>query len=131
MRERTPHDSFDDLFDEDLNGRLSAAEAEHRAGVASHLVADLVRVRNRGTPLRGAERFGSDGAVRLRFADGTSVLARGDGKGGLGFAAVAVLRGSAVLLTDVHSDGVGVRAVLAWDRRHRLEIEIIGGDQPA
>ena len=130
MRERRPGDSFDDLFDEDLHAALDAAAAEHHAALTSHLSAALTRVSNRGTPLRGAERYGSDGAVRLRFADGTTVLARGDGKGGLGFAAVAVIRGSAVLLTDVHDDGSGVHAVLVWDRRHHVAIEVLGGDQP-
>ncbi|MBB1516355.1 hypothetical protein H5398_10290 [Tessaracoccus sp. MC1679] len=130
MRERTHDDSFDDLFDDDLHAALDATAAEHRASLTRHLVADLSRVQNRGTPLRGAEGYGSDGVVRLRFADGTTVLARGDGKGGLGFAAVAVIRGSAVLLAGVHDDGLTVHAVLAWDRRHHVRIEIIGSDQP-
>ena len=104
MRERTPDESFDDLFDQDLHAALEAA-AESRAALSRHLLRDLSMVQSRGTPLRGAERYGSDGAVRLRFADGMSVLARGDGKGGLGFAAVAVVRGSSVLLTGIHDDG--------------------------
>ena len=87
-------------------------------------------IQNRGTPLRGAEGYGRDGVVRLRFADGTSVLARGDGRGGLGFAAVAVLRGSAVLLKDVRNDGAHVHALLVWDRRHHVEIDVLGSDQP-
>ncbi|MHA6511826.1 hypothetical protein [Tessaracoccus sp. Z1128] len=130
MRERPPHGSFDDLFDRDLSAALDATAAEHSAALATHLFAALSRVKNRGTPLRGAESFGSDGAVRLRFADGTTVLARGDGRGGLGFAAVAVLRGAAVLLSDVRRGPEGVRAVLTWERRHRVEIEVLGGDQP-
>lgn len=130
MRERRPGDAFDDLFDEDLQAALDAAAAEHQAALTSHLFTALRRVSNRGTPLRGAERYGSEGVVRLRFADGTTVLARGDGRGGLGLAAVAVIRGSAVLLTDVRDDASGVHAVLVWDRRHRVGIEVVGGDQP-
>lgn len=130
MRERKPDDSFDDLFDEELHAALDAAAAEHRADLASHLLAALSRIQNRGTPLRGAEGYGRDGVVRLRFADGTSVLARGDGRGGLGFAAVAVLRGSAVLLKDVRNDGAHVRALLVWNRRHHVEIDVLGSDQP-
>ena len=68
--------------------------------------------------------------MRLRFADGTSVLARGDGKGGLGFAAVAVVRGSSVLLTGIHDDGRHLRAALVWKGGRQVEIEIIGSDQP-
>ena len=130
MRGRTPDESFDDLFDQDLHAALDATAAESRAAVTRRLMRDLSMVQNRGTPLRGAERYGSDGAVRLRFADGTSVLARGDGKGGLGFAAVAVLRGSSVLLTGLNDDGVRLRAALVWNRSHHVEIEVIGSDQP-
>lgn len=130
MRERTPGDSFGDLFDEDLQAALEAAAAEHRDAIAGHLLGALTRAQHRRTPLRGAEAFGSDGTVRLRFADGTTVLARGDGEGGLGFAAVAVLRGTAVLLTDVRDNGSSVVAALQWDTRRRVDIEIIGGDQP-
>ena len=130
MRERTPDESFDDLFDQDLHAALEAAAAESRAALSRHLLRDLSMVQSRGTPLRGAERYGSDGAVRLRFADGMSVLARGDGKGGLGFAAVAVVRGSSVLLTGIHDDGRHLRAALVWKGGRQVEIEIIGSDQP-
>ena len=86
MRERSPHDSFDELFDEELRGRMAAAAAQERAPLASHLVAALSLVMNRGTPLRGVEHFGSDGVCRLPFADGTTVLGRSIAKGGLGLA---------------------------------------------
>lgn len=131
MWDHSPHEQFDDLLGEDLHAALEATAAELRAAMSRHLVAALTRVQTRGTPLRGAEAFGTDGTVRLRFADGTTVLATGDGKGGLGGAAVAVVRGCAVLLGDVHDDGVGVHAVLVWGRRHRVAIEVLGGDQPA
>lgn len=121
---------FEDLFDEDLHAALERAAAEHRAVLTRHLLAGLSRVRNRGTPLRGAEAFDSSGTVRLRFADGTTVLARGDGKGGLALAAVAALQGHPVLLTAVEDDGLAVHAVLSWPRRHHVTIEVLGDDQP-
>ncbi|HSN43245.1 MAG TPA: hypothetical protein VLR88_04230, partial [Propionibacteriaceae bacterium] len=124
MRERSPHDSFDDYFDEDLRGRMAAAAAEHGAALASHLVSALSLVMNRGTPLRGVEIFGSDGVCRLHFADGTTVLTKSIDRGGLGLTAVAVTRGASVLVTEIRRDGAGVRAVLAWDGRHRVEIDV-------
>ncbi|MCC2593876.1 hypothetical protein LKO27_10715 [Tessaracoccus sp. OS52] len=130
MREHKPNDPFEGLFDDELSAALEAAAAEHRDAFTRHLLASLDRVRLRRTPLRGAEPFGTDGTVRLRFADGTTILARGDGAGGIGIAAVAMLRGVPVLLTHLHDDGTCVRAVLGWAKRHHTEIRVMGGDQP-
>ena len=130
MRERDRGQPFDELFDEDLNAALERAAAQHRAVLTRHLTSALERVRDRGTPLRGVEAFDSDGTVRLRFADGTTLLARGDGKGGLAMAAVAVVQGRPVLLTEVEDDGLVVQGVLSWPRRRHASIEALGDDQP-
>lgn len=130
MRERKPDDSFDGLFDEDLAATLEAAAAEHRAVQARHLVTRLEQVRARGVPLRGAEAFGTDGVVRLRFADGTAVLVRGNERGSLSTVAVAVVRSIPVLLSDVHDDGRAVRAEFRWNQRHHVGVEVLGYDQP-
>lgn len=119
----------DDPFDDELRAALEATVAELRGDFALHLLPALIRVKNRGTPLRGAERYGSDGAVRLRFADGTSVLARAEGRRGLAPAAVAMVRGASVVLTELRDDGVAIHAVLSWKGGHRTECVILGEDQ--
>lgn len=118
----------DDPFDDELDAALAAAAAEFDGAQARNLIPALTRVKNRRTPLRGAERYGSQGAVRLRFADGTAILARAVGRPGLAPAAVAVVRGKAVLLTDLRDDGVEVHAVLSWGGHH-AECEVLGYDQ--
>lgn len=130
MREPPRHDSFDDLFDDDLRVRMAVADADHRATLASRLVTTVSLVMNRRTPLRGVEAFGSEGVCRLSFADGTVFLARSTGKGGLGLAAVAVTRGSAVLVTGMMRDGSVVRAVVSWDGHPPVEVVVVGTDQP-
>ncbi|WP_353081321.1 hypothetical protein [Tessaracoccus lapidicaptus] len=129
MRNRVRHDRFEDLFDDELRRRLSGA-ASAPADLRGALAEALLRVRNRAAPLRHAEAFGSEGAVRLRFADGTTVLVRGDGKGGLGLAAVAAVRGETVLLSELRVTQAGIHGALSWGRRHRVDFDVLGADQP-
>lgn len=130
MRRRTAEESFDDMFDPGFLTAWEAIAAGQRVGLSGRLLADLTRVQHRRTPLRHTEGYGSRGTVRLRFADGTTVLARPAGRGGLGAVALALHRGSAVLLTAFREDGEAARAILSWNRGGRAEVDVIGADQP-
>lgn len=125
-----PAQDRDEPFDDELYSLLEATAAEYHRALSSHLVPALSRLKVRGTPLRKAERYDSRGVARLRFADGTTFLARAVGRGKLGAAAVAMLRGAAVLVSEIHDDGVEIHAVLTWGRGRHVECEILGDDQP-
>lgn len=129
MRNRVRYDRFEELFDDELRRQLTCTCAAH-SDLRGALAEALLRVRNRAAPLRHAEAFGSEGAVRLRFADGTTVLVRGDGKGGLGMAAVAAVRGETVLLSRLQVDAAGIDGVVSWGRRHHAHFHVLGADQP-
>lgn len=128
MRPRNPDDPLDHLVDDELAAAFEAAAAEHRAALFHTLIELLDRVRLRGAPVRGVGRFRGQ-AARLRFADGTAVLATGGARGDLAMVAMAVARQRPVLLTDVFDAGSDVHAVLQWDD-HRAEIIVLGRDQP-
>ncbi|SHI68308.1 hypothetical protein SAMN02745244_00845 [Tessaracoccus bendigoensis DSM 12906] len=125
MRAKGRNDPFDDMFRESLE----ATAAEFRAAMAQRLIPALTRVRDRGTPLRGVERYNSDGAARLRFADGSAFLVRPEGKAGLLPAVIAMHRGAAVLMTELLVEGGAMHAVLTWGGQHCVGCEILGGDQ--
>lgn len=124
MRARGRDDPFDDV----LRESLEATAATYRAAMSQRLIPALTRILNRSTPLRGVERYGSDGAARLRFADGSGFLVKPERRAGLLPAVLAMHRGAAVLLTQLKADGDGIHAVLTW-HEHRIGCEILGGDQ--
>lgn len=119
----------EDPFDDELRDAFDATAAEFSDALKAHLMPALRRVRDRGTPLRGVQNYGSDGAVRLRFADGSAFLVRAHGRNRLSMAALAMLRGVAVLMVKVTADGPGIIAVLGWQGEHWAECEILGEDQ--
>lgn len=131
MGDRGRREAFEGLFDDDLSAVLEATAAEHSAAFAHRMLFTLDRLTRRGTPVRGVEAFNDDGVVRVRFADSTAILVRGDGAGGLSAVAVAVLRSKPVLLTSVQYKDNDVFAALRWPGASRpVSIQIIGSDQP-
>ena len=131
MGDRGRRKAFEQLFDDELAAALDATAAEHSASFSRRMIYTLDRLCKRGTPLRGVEAFNDDGVVRIRFADGTTLLVRGDGAGALSAVAVAVMRSQPVLLTSAQEKESGVFAALRWPgAAHPATIRIIGRDQP-
>lgn len=131
MGDRRRRNAFEGLFDDELSAVLEATAAEHSASFARRMAYTLDHLHRRGTPVRGVEAYNDDGVVRIRFADGTTILVRGDGAGALSHAAVAVVRSQAVLLTGVRETASGVVAALRWPgAAHPVTIHVIGHDQP-
>ena len=83
----------------------------------------------RRVPVRSVVAAPSLGAVRIRFADGTTVLCRGDRPGDAAVLGAAVMRGSVTVRFAV--DGAGTRLDFAWEGSRRpLSVHVAGLDQP-
>lgn len=131
MGDRGRKRSFEGLFDDELSAALEATAAEYDAEFSQRMAYTLDRLSRRGTPVRGMEAFNDDGVVRVRFADGTTILVRGERPGELSAVAMAVVRSQPVLLTSLRETGSGVVAALRWPGPARpVTIRIVGRDQP-
>lgn len=102
-------------------------DRRHRDDV---LVAHLLPLVRRQVPIRRVEPLPRLGLTRIRFADGTAVVARGTTPGDLGVLATVVgdrsVRASACVASPA-----GTHLVLSWDRRPRgLTVVVTGLDQP-
>ena len=89
----------------ELTALLDAVALEHAERLASRLVALLALVVRRRVPVRLVEPGPVDHLVRIRFADGTAVLARGRQPGALGLLAVDVLSHQSVCLVVAEQVG--------------------------
>lgn len=83
----------------------------------------------RRVPVRGVVAAPSLGTVRVRFADGTTVLCRGDKPGNAAILSAAVMRCSVTARCVV--DDAGPRLDFVWKGRLRpLSVHVAGLDQP-
>ena len=80
------------------------------------LLAHLQPLVARKVPVRGVEPVPELRTVRVRFADGTAVVVRGEVAGDAGVLA-SVLRDHTVLPSACSTDAAGTRLVFDWSRR--------------
>lgn len=109
---------------------LAHADAQNRR--LTMLVGQLI---DRQVPVRLIEVIPGHAEARVRFADGTTVRARGTAEGDLGLLAAVIRDGSVTPMkctTDVHGVHIvfdrSARQVIGGPRR--LSIRVIGIDQP-
>lgn len=114
----------------EVGSRLAAVAAEEARDHDARLVRRLRPLVDRRVPLRGVEALLEMRASRLRFADGTAVVVRGDAAGDVGVLAMWV-RSASVPVAAWSSDADGVRLVFAPPRgRRRVSVVVTGLDQP-
>jgi hypothetical protein len=106
--------------------RLCAAHS-HELGVL--LAARLSQLVGRRVPVRAIRQAPGERSVRVCFADGTVVLARGQIPGD--FARVAwALHGRPVRLAGFSSDEAGTHLDFRWSPDQRMAAVAVGLDQP-
>jgi len=122
-----PMDLPPDLADLDAAfDRLCAAHS-HELGIL--LGARLSQLVRRRVPVRAIRQAPGERAVRVCFADGTVVLARGHAPGD--FARVAwALQGRPVRLAGFSSDESGTHLDFRWSPDQRMAAVAVGLDQP-
>ena len=112
---------LDAVFD-----RVCAAHA-HELGIL--LGARLTQLVHRQVPVRAIRQAPGARAVRVCFADGTVVLARGHAPGD--FARIAwALHGQSVRLAAFATDEDGTHLDFRWRPDHRMAAVAVGLDQP-
>ena len=115
---------------DELGARLSGVEAEHIAQRNAVLQAHLEPLVQRRVPVRSIEPVPALHTVRIRFADGTAVVVRGEVAGDAGVLA-SVLRDHSVLPGACSTDANGTRLVFDWSGGSRhLAMRVAGLDQP-
>ncbi len=128
--EPTPSATVDprDLVDLDARfGAIEREEAERRDAVLAVHLRPLVL---RAVPVRVVEPVPLLGASRIRFADGTTVVAHGDAPGDMGVLASAIRKHS-VRPGSCSTDATGTHLVLRWSGGQRqLSVVVTGFDQP-
>jgi hypothetical protein len=114
----------------DIDARLGDIDNEHRVSRDAVLLAHLQPLVTRKVPVRCVEPVPDLHIVRVRFADGTAVVVRGEVAGDAGIVA-SVLRDHAVLPSACSSDASGTRLVLDWSGgRNHVAMRVAGLDQP-
>ncbi len=112
----------------ELDELFARAHAEHSHEVDVLLAARLQPLVRRSVPVRAIRPAPGPHAVRICFADGTVVLARGHTPGDLGMLAF-VLRSHAVRLESCQRDETGTQLVFRWTRDRSLGAVAVGLDQ--
>ncbi len=122
----------DDVVGPELRELDRALELEYAAkahDLAILLGTRLHRVVDRQVPVRAIRRAPGGRAVRVCFADGTVVIARGRVPGDFARIACAMPRQS-VRLVRFHTEQQGLRLDFRWAPDQRLEAIAVGLDQP-
>ena len=114
----------------DLQARFAEVDADHAGRRDARLVRRLKALVDRRVPVRGVEPVWSLQGSRLRFADGTAVVVRGDVAGDVGVLAMWA-RSASVVATScaLAADGVHIVFDLPRGRRH-VSVLVTGLDQP-
>lgn len=107
---------------------MEAIEREYRSTLAAVRLQHLRALAARGCPVRRIEPAPVPGAVRIRFADGTAVLAETAETGPLLGLLPPLSRGEPVLLDTVGPGPEGPRIVLTA-RRRTVGFVVTGWDQ--
>ncbi len=115
----------------EMTSRLAAIVAEESSDHDRRMVALVQHLVDRRVPARAVEVAAGLAEVRIRFADGTAVLARGDTAGDLGILA-AVIRERSATPSQCTLTADGAHVYFVWPGIHRrLSVRIIGVDQPS
>jgi hypothetical protein len=114
----------------ELEGMFAAVEAEHRSAWADCAVSLLHPLIDRRVPVRAVEAVTGLRAARVRFADGTVVLARGRVPGDLGVLARWVSCGTVVPVMCSRREGDCQLDFGIDGRRSHLSVRVAGFDQP-
>jgi hypothetical protein len=114
----------------DLGARFGDIDVEHAAARDALLLAHLQPLVSRRVPVRCVEPVPELRIVRVRFADGTAVVVRGEMAGDAGVLA-SVVRDHAVLPSACSTDAAGTRLVFDWSGgRGHVSMRVAGLDQP-
>lgn len=114
----------------ELEARWGALEADHARRRDELLVARLRPLVARRVPVRVVEAVPERQVVRIRFADGTSVVGRGEAAGDAGVLAARV-KAHSVFPGACSSDEAGTHLVLDWlGAHHPVSMLVTGLDQP-
>lgn len=129
-REEPVVDAIDPHDVADLDARFADIECEDALRRDTMLASRLQPLVCRAVPLRCIEPVPCMRTARIRFADGTALVAHGAVPGDIGVLAAA-LRHHAVRPASWSTGATGTRLVLGWcgDRR-RLAVVVTGLDQP-
>lgn len=122
---RDPWDSDVDSLDRSLQ----EIEGEYRHELDTRLVRRLATVQARHTPLRFVGPAPAPPGARLRFADGTAVIAHSERRGALSRVALALYQRATVLVERVEVTDHGVEVDLHWGRGQEVRAEVLGFDQ--
>jgi len=114
----------------ELDARFAAASEDVATSRDEIVAARMAPVVRRRVPVRVLEPMPARGTTRIRFADGTTILARGAMAGDLGVLA-AVMREHSVRVTSCARAPDGLHLALDWTGRSRpLDLVVTGLDQP-
>jgi hypothetical protein len=113
-----------------MQGRFAAVVADEGETRGRRLEVRLDPLVKRAVPARAVEAAPGLPSARVRFADGTTVVARGDVPGDVGVLALWVRRGSVPPLS-CSTDAEGAHLVFGSPDGHRtLSLLVTGLDQP-
>lgn len=122
-----PNDLPPDLADLDAAFDRVCAAHSHELGIL--LAARLSQLVSRRVPVRAIRQAPGERAVRVCFADGTVVLARGHTPGD--FARIAwALHGRPVRLAGFSTEESGTHLDFRWSPDQRMAAVAVGLDQP-
>ncbi len=114
----------------DLTARFARVDADQAATQRALLEYHLRPLVVRRVPVRCIEVVPQLRTTRVRFADGTAVVVRGEVAGDAGVLA-SVVRQHRVLPADYRTDDAGTHLVFDWfDGRRHMSLLVTGLDQP-
>ena len=112
----------------ELEARWHALDADHRR-LNEVLVARLRPLVDRRVPVRVVEPVPARQVVRIRFADGTTVVGRGEVAGDAGVLA-SLARQQSVWPGSLTTDASGAHVVFSWSGGRCVTVLVTGLDQP-
>lgn len=112
----------------ELEARWHALDADHRR-LNELLVARLRPLVDRRVPVRVVEPIPTRHVVRIRFADGTAVVGRGEIAGDAGVLA-SLARQQSVWPRSLTTDASGAHVVFSWSGGRCVTVLVTGLDQP-
>ncbi len=119
----------------DLDDRFRLVSGEERLLQQTLLQSRVQPLVTRRVPVRGVEALPELRTVRVRFADGTAIVANGEIAGDAARLALLVRHDQHVVASSCSAapDGKeGMRVVFAWSgERHHIALRVSGLDQPA
>jgi hypothetical protein len=118
-----PHDVAE------LEARWGSLDADHRRRCDELLMSRLRPLVNRRVPVRVVEPIPARRVVRIRFADGTAVVGRGEVAGDTGVLMSLVSKQS-VWPGSFTTDDAGAHVVFSWSGGRCMTVLVTGLDQP-